>query len=198
MESIAAFMVTAGPYLQAAGPYLQAASIAATATAAVVAADARAFRYEAQATQTRMQSETDKLKARQEAVAWRKSGTASLRKMRAVIAATKATAAAGNLQPLSGSTGALINESLAAGVDDYFDTVHNAIIALENISVIDSAARYQRGIYRRAAADARTSGVLSAGGKILEGGFRAYEAGAFRPATSSAPAWNPTYAGLYL
>jgi hypothetical protein len=167
-------------------------SAASSATAKVHAGESRAFVYEAQAEQTMMQSETDKMKARQEATEWRKTGTASLRRMRAVIAATKATAAAGNLQPLSGSTGALINESFGAGIDDYFYTAHNAIIALEGAGVAEGAARYQRDIYREAAKNARTGGYLGAAAGVLEKGFLAFEAGAFRPAPVAPPVAGQT------
>jgi hypothetical protein len=192
IAAVSTFMVTYAPIISAVSTVVGLVSAVSSAGAKVQAGESRAFAYEAQAEQTMMQSETDKMNARSEATEWRKQGTASLRRMRAVIAATKATAAAGNLQPLSGSTGALIDESLAAGIDDYFYTAHNAIIALEGANVAEGAARYQRDIYRRAAESASTGGYIGAGASILEGGFRAFESGAFRPAPTPTPTPTPT------
>ena len=184
---IAANAATISTVVSVASTAFSLVSAATSAGAKVHAGESRAFAYEAQADQEMMQSESDKMNAKKESIAWRQEGTRSLKNMRAVIAATKAKAAAGGLNPLMGSTAALIDYSYMEGIDDYFTATNNAIDSLQNVEVIEGAARYQRDIYREAAENARTGGYMGAGASILEGGFRAFEAGAFRPAPVRAP-----------
>jgi hypothetical protein len=193
ITAVGAFIKTAAPFVQVAGGVLGVVSAFSSAGAKVHQGESRAFEYEAKAEQTMAVSETDKLKARQDATAYREAGTASLRRMRTAIAATKAKAAAGSLNPLSGSTGALIDYSFAEGVDDYFYMTGNAISALENVNVVEGAARYQRDIYRQAAVNARRGGYYGAVTDIATKGFQAFESGAFRPAPATPPTQTYPY-----
>jgi len=155
-----------------------------SAAAQVQQGEARAVEYEAKAEVPIMQSRSEQIAAKQEATVHREAGTKALKKMRSDIAAVKARAAYGSLNPFTGSTGTLVNFNYAEGTDDYMTQVRNAVIASENAGVSEGAARYQRDLYRQAAVNARTGGYMGAAATGLEQGFQAFQAGAFRPAAA--------------
>lgn len=139
--------------------------------------------YQAQADMAQIQGKSQSLRARQEALEYKKAGTQHLVAVRRNLALINASAAAGGLDSYRGSIGNLMDVSLAVGADDYATQVDNAVIAQENAKIAEAGGRYQAAVYRQAGSIAAQTGFMSAAGTIAGGAFKAYEVGAYRPAT---------------
>ena len=104
--------------------------------------------YDARAAQER-------LRGRAQALQYKQQGVETLRRLNENLASTVARAAAGGVDPLSGSALNLQNYAMREGARDYNQSRDNALIAT-------GMAEYQAQQYKAAGSAAFRSGLLSA------------------------------------
>ena len=143
--------------------------------------------FQAQAQMAEIQGRSESLRARQEAVQYKEAGTQHLVNVRRNLATINARAAAGSLDPFTGSIGTLMDVNLAQGYQDYATQVDNALIAAENARIAEAGGRFQARIYRAAGRTAAQGGMFQAASGLGTTGLQLWEAGAYRPATGGQP-----------
>lgn len=140
---------------------LTAASIASTAVSAFSsysAGQATGNYYDAQGQMAQLQG-------RQQALAYRQQGLSALDRQIKLEAQINARGAAGGLDPFSGSTDNIVENNLAAAVDEFDLSRQNAIIA-------EGMGGFQADIYQQAGKSARRRGMLDAFGTIAKSGLQ--------------------------
>lgn len=110
----------------------------------------------------RQQAERAKLEGRQKALEYKRKGVQVLQNIRATLSATNARAAAGNMDPFSGTALSLRGFALQAGTEDFYLTRENALLAETN-------GIMQAGEYQRAASQAKRQGFIAAIGTVGAG-----------------------------
>jgi hypothetical protein len=145
MAAIAAFIPTLIGGLKVAAPYIAAGTQAYSSwrTGALQRAE-----YDARAAQER-------LRGRAQALQYKQQGVETLRRLNENLASTVARAAAGGVDPLSGSALNLQNYAMREGARDYNQSRDNALIAT-------GMAEYQAQQYKAAGSAAFRSGMLEA------------------------------------
>ena len=112
-----------------------------------------------QAAAYRAQAKQEELKAGQASIQHLQQGVATLRRLRGNISAVNARAAAGGLDPYSGSPAALKQYAQKAGTEEFYLTQENSQLAL--ITGEMNAAQYNM-----AATQAKRQGMMSAVGTL--------------------------------
>lgn len=142
---------------------------------------------QAQAQAMQMQAMSSIIQGNQAAIEYRRQGTQVLQKVLETQSTVAARAAAGGIDPFSGSAAALGEYALSKGTDEFNWAQENARMAI--LSGQANAAGY-----RAAASAARTQGFINAAGSILGGIGKVASIGG--PSTPSlAPSLQPvTYA----
>ena len=118
--------------------------------------------YKGQAQQTLVQARSQVLQSRQEALNHREDGIVVLEQMKKNAATINARAAAGSLDPFSGSLGNLMTVNLDQGFQDFTMTRDNRFIAEQNQIIIQKSAEHQAAQYRAAGKAAKKSAMFSA------------------------------------
>lgn len=118
--------------------------------------------YKGQAQQTLVQARSQVLQSRQEALNHREDGIKVLEQMKKNAATINARAAAGSLDPFSGSLGNLMTVNLDQGFQDFTMTRDNRFIAEQNQIIIQKSAEHQAAQYRAAGKQAKRSAMFSA------------------------------------
>ena len=118
--------------------------------------------YKGQAQQTLVQARSQVLQSRQEALNHREDGIVVLEQMKKNAATINARAAAGSLDPFSGSLGNLMTVNLDQGFQDFTMTRDNRFIAEQNQIIIQKSAEHQSAQYRAAGKQAKRSAMISA------------------------------------
>ena len=118
--------------------------------------------YKGQAQQTLVQARSQVLQSRQEALNHREDGIVVLEQMKKNAATINARAAAGSLDPFSGSLGNLMTVNLDQGFQDFTMTRDNRFIAEQNQIIIQKSAEHQAAQYRAAGKQAKRSAMFSA------------------------------------
>jgi len=118
--------------------------------------------YKGQADQTLVQARSQVLQSRQEALNHREDGIKVLEQMKKNAATINARAAAGSLDPFSGSLGNLMTVNLDQGFQDFTMTRDNRFIAEQNQIIIQKSAEHQAAQYRAAGKAAKKSAMFSA------------------------------------
>ena len=118
--------------------------------------------YKAQADQTLVQARSQVLQSRQQELAHREDGIKVLEQMKRNAATINARAAAGSLDPFSGSIGNLMTVNLDQGFQDFTMTRDNRFIAQQNQIIIQKSAEHQAAQYRMAGAAAKRGAMFSA------------------------------------
>lgn len=145
MAQVLAFIPAIVGGLKVAAPYIAAGTQAYSAWRGGAVARAQ---YDAQAAQER-------LRGRAQALQYKQQGINVLRQLNENLASTVARAAAGGVDPLSGSALNLQNYAMREGSRDYNQSRDNAIIAT-------GMANYQAQQYKAAGKAAYRSGMLTA------------------------------------
>ena len=109
----------------------------------------------AQAAAYRSQAKQEELKGKQSELQYRQRGVETLRGVRQNISAVTARAAAGSMDPYSGSPLSLKNYAVKTGYDEYYLDQENAALAL-------AIGEVNRDQNLAAAQQARRQGVMSA------------------------------------
>lgn len=125
------------------------------AAGAIYSARSQQAMYNAQAEQARLQG-------RDQAIQYQQQGAFVLRRLNETLAATIATAAAGSVDPFSGSAQVLQDFARAEAYAEFGTTKDNAILAREG-------AKLQAQIYKMAGKSAYTTGIINAVGIMGEG-----------------------------
>ncbi len=118
--------------------------------------------YKAQADQTLVQARSQVLQSRQQELAHREDGIKVLEQMKRNAATINARAAAGSLDPFSGSIGNLMTVNLDQGFQDFTMTRDNRFIAQQNQIIIQKSAEHQAAQFRAAGKSARRGAMFSA------------------------------------
>lgn len=118
--------------------------------------------YKAQADQTLVQARSQVIQSRQQELAHREDGIKVLEQMKRNAATINARAAAGSLDPFSGSIGNLMTVNLDQGFQDFTMTRDNRFIAQQNQIIIQKSAEHQAAQYRTAGKAAKRAAMISA------------------------------------
>lgn len=119
--------------------------------------------YNAQAAQAEIQG-------RSQAIAYKQQGADILKNMNETMGTIVARAAAGGVDPLSGSAQSLQNYTMKEGVREYNIAKDNAVLA-------QGMASYQADIYRQAGKTAMLSSLFQAVGTMGQGYYRQSQLG---------------------
>lgn len=119
--------------------------------------------YNAQAAQARIQG-------RSQAIAYKQQAADVLRRVNETNAAIITRAAAGNIDPSSGSAQALQNRSMKEGIREYNTSLDNSQMAL-------GMADYQSKIYKDAGRTAMATAYIKTAGTIYGGYQRSQQTG---------------------
>jgi len=134
---------------------MQVALSAVSAATSLYGARQQAKAYSEQAAQAQIQG-------RSQAIEYRRQGANVLRNLNETLAATIASAAAGGIDPTSGSALALQNYARGEAFREYGTALDNATLAKEG-------AAAQARIYQRAGRTALITGVGQAAGQLATG-----------------------------
>jgi hypothetical protein len=156
MAVLAPIAAAATPIITSAGFQAAAAGVAALGTIAVGAAQRR--QYEAQARQA-------ELRGRAEALAYKQKGADALNNLNQTLAAIISRAAAGGVDPTSGSAATLQQFAMGEGVREFNIAADNAVMAL-------GQGQTQAGIYKQAGQAAQLNSYVQAAGQIGQGAYR--------------------------
>ena len=118
--------------------------------------------FKAQADQTLVQARSQVLQSRQQELAHREDGIKVLEQMKRNAATINAGAAAGSLDPFSGSIGNLMTVNLDQGFQDFTTTRDNRFIAQQNQIIIQKSAEHQAAQYRAAGKAAKRGAMFRA------------------------------------
>lgn len=166
---------------------LQVASAALSAVSAI--GQIQAGRQQARAYQA--QARQEELRGKQAELQYRQQGLEVLRRTRQNISAVTARAAAGGLNPYSGSSQGLRNYAAATGTEEFY-------LAQENAQLAQITGEVNAQQYRMAASQARRQGFYNAVG-TLGMAAASYQSlgGAGTVGTKAAPIspMTPTYGG---
>ena len=119
--------------------------------------------YNAQAAQAQIQG-------RSQAIAYKQQGADILKNMNETMGTIVARAAAGGVDPLSGSAQSLQNYTMKEGIREYNIAKDNAVLA-------QGMASYQADIYRQAGKTAMLSSMVQAVGTMGQGYYRQSQLG---------------------
>ena len=119
--------------------------------------------YNAQAAQARIQG-------RSQAIAYKQQAADVLKNLNETMGTIVARAAAGGVDPMSGSARSLQNYAMKEGVREYNISKDNAVLA-------QGMAAYQADIYRQAGNTAMLSSVVQAVGTMGQGSYRQSQLG---------------------
>lgn len=118
--------------------------------------------YKAKAADTMVQARSQIIQARQQEIAHRQEGVRVLEQVKRNQATINARAAAGSLDPFSGSIGNLMTVNLDQGFQDFTMTRDSRFISQQNQNIIGGTARRQAEMYRRAGRQAQRSATFQA------------------------------------
>ncbi len=133
------------------------------ASSQLTAAQNRQAYYNAQAAQAT-------LKGRSAAIAYKQQAADALRNMNETLATITARAAAGGVDPLSGSAATLTNYTMKEGVREYSIAKDNSVLTI-------GMADYQAEIYKDAGRSALQAGQAQAFGTLASGIYRSSQIG---------------------
>lgn len=142
----------------------------------------------AQSQAYKMQAMSSLIEGNQKALEFRRQGLQVLNKIQETQASVNARAAAGGIDPFSGSSDALGEYALAKGTDEF-------IYAQENAAQAILSGQANAAGYRSAASSARTMGLLNAVGSVAGGLFKVNSIGSgtktFEPYVNNTGWANP-------
>lgn len=119
--------------------------------------------YNAQAAQARIQG-------RSQAIAYKQQAADVLKGMNETMGTLVARAAAGGVDPMSGSALSLANYTMKEGIREYNISKDNTVLA-------EGMASYQADIYRQAGKTAMLSSIVQAVGTMGQGSYRQSQLG---------------------
>lgn len=150
---------------------------------AVLSANAQYQAGKAQAAGYRMQARQAVVKGKQEELKYKQQGLEVLKKTNATIASVTARAAAGGMDPFSGSSQSLRNYAQATGTEEFYLTEENAILQ-------DAVAKINETQYLQAAKTAQWQGTMQAFTTLLMAGGQAASMGGAPAAGGNAAGGN--------
>jgi hypothetical protein len=137
---------------------------------AVVSAGAQLYAGAQQRKAYNAQAAQAKIQGRSQAIAYKQQAADILKSMNETMGTIIARAAAGGVDPLSGSALSLANYTMKEGIREYNISKDNAVLAA-------GMASYQADIYRQAGDTAMLSSFVSAAGTMGEGYYRQSQLG---------------------
>ena len=118
--------------------------------------------YNAQAKQAEMQARNQVLQNRAEVLNHKRQGIEVLKKISQNLASINARAAAGSIDPFSGSVQNLAVYNLGKGVTDFYTSRENQMIMQAQSSVIEAGGQMQAAQYQMAGKLAKQQGYINA------------------------------------
>jgi len=135
--------------------------------------------YNMQAKQAEMQARANVLRTRAETLNHKRQGIEVLKKISSNLATINARAAAGSIDPFSGSVANLAIYNLGKGVTDFFTSKENQELMQLQGQVIEAGGAIQSAQYVAAGNMARRQGYINAAATLGEGAYMANQTGGF-------------------
>ena len=142
-------------------------------------AKAQADMYRMQAKQAEMQAKAQMLQTRAETLNHKRQGIEVLKKVASNLAAINARAAAGSVDPFSGSVQNLAMFNLGKGVQDFYTTRENQEMSMAQGQIIEAAGAIQSAQYIGAANQAKAQGQIAMLSSFASAGSSAHQFGMF-------------------
>ena len=155
---------------------------------------AQAQLYAMQAKQAEMQAKVQQLRFRSEAINHKRQGVEVLKRVAQNLATINARAAAGSIDPFSGSVANLAVYNLGKGVTDFYTTKENQEIAKTGGQIAIATGAIQSAQYNAAGRMARTQGMINALSSFTSAGMQAQDLGMFSPAPMPTTDFQTNYA----
>jgi len=160
--------------------YVAAAATIAGAVGSISAGQAQAEALESQMVMGNLRARSEALNYRYSALNWKREGIKNLQETNINIHSINARAAAGGLDPYTGSIGNIMTQNLSEGLLDYDTAVNNYIMDQENAVMVQEMAKFQAGIHMAAASTAKQKGYFDAAMYVGQGAAQGHEAGWFK------------------
>ena len=135
--------------------------------------------YNMQAKQAEMQAKAGMLRTRAETLNHKRQGIEVLKKISRNLATINARAAAGSVDPFSGSVANLAIYNLGKGVTDFFTSKENQELMQLQGQMIEAGGAIQSAQYVAAGNMARRQGYINAVAQLGEAGYMSQQTGGF-------------------
>jgi len=135
--------------------------------------------YNLQAKQAEMQARAGMLRTRSETLNHKRQGIQVLKKIAQNLSTINARAAAGSVDPFSGSVANLAIYNLGKGVTDFFTSKENQELMQLQGQIIEAGGAIQSAQYVAAGNMARRQGYINAVATLGEGAYMANQTGGF-------------------
>ena len=146
--------------------------------------------YNMQAKQAEMQARAGMLRTRAETLNHKRQGIQVLKKIAQNLSTINARAAAGSVDPFSGSVANLAIYNLGKGVTDFFTSKENQELMQLQGQIIEAGGAIQSAQYVAAGNMARRQGYINAVATIGEAAYMADETGGFSFNKPSTPKYT--------
>ena len=148
---------------------------------------AQAKLYGAQARQAELQARAQVLRSRAEALNHMRNGVEVLKNVARNMATINARAAAGSIDPFSGSVQNLAMYNMGKGVADFYTTRENRQMAELNGKIIEASGAMQSAQYIAAGSMAKRQGFMNMISSFGQAGYMGYQTGAFDFTKTTSP-----------
>lgn len=158
---------------------------------------AQAKLYGAQARQAELQARAQALRSRAEAINHMRNGVEVLKNVARNMATINARAAAGSIDPFSGSVQNLAMYNMGKGVADFYTTRENRQMAELNGKIIEASGSMQSAQYIAAGSMAKRQGFINMISSFGQAAYMGYQTGAFDGAFDFTKTTSPVPTGGY-
>lgn len=165
-------------------------AIAATVAAGIgsyTMGQAQAKLYGAQARQAELQARAQMLRSRAESLNHMRNGVEVLKNVARNLATINARAAAGSVDPFSGSVQNLAMYNLGKGVADFYTTKENQRMAQLDGQIIEAAGAMQAAQYTAAGSMAKRQGFINMLSSFGQAGYMGSQVAPYNPSTTTQP-----------
>ena len=136
--------------------------------------------YNAQAQQSLMQARSAALAQRADTLEYKRQGVAVMENLVRNMATVNARAAAGAIDPFSGSVSNLVTANLEKGVTDFYTSRENVELSAAQSKLIEASGGFQAAQYTAAGSFAKRQGYMNALASFGQAAYMGSEMGTFR------------------
>ena len=148
---------------------------------------AQAKLYGAQARQAELQARAQALRSRAEAINHMRNGVEVLKNVARNMATINARAAAGSIDPFSGSVQNLAMYNMGKGVADFYTTRENRQMAELNGKIIEASGSMQSAQYIAAGSMAKRQGFINMISSFGQAAYMGSQVAPYNPSTPTSP-----------
>jgi len=142
------------------------------AVSTIAQGNAQSKMLKSQALDAEFRGKSESLAYRQRALGFKQEGNRVLDRMLRTASTINARGAAANLDPFSGSIGALQTTSLADGAFDFWVARESADYETDNATLAIEGSKYNAANLRQAASTAKQMSYLKAAGQLAGAGYQ--------------------------